>query len=258
MFFWRPVTTRRWASGSPGPWAREWPTRPGGPSRSLATGAFQMTGTELATMVDAGLRPIVLLLNNNSYGMLEALDSPRSYYHRRPWGLSWLLPGPGIHRRASGDGRRTRSRDRSSRGRRGSLPDRGDRRPRRPFSVPLPDQGAPGRSENAPRWSWADIEMRKRRSSAPRDLAIEDLAAEPGQSAQPARRTCLALARRRRRVRRRCLIQSEPNFQGRIAHRGQTQARFPLAAQSLHREFSPSSSVHKTATTSLDQCRGSY
>jgi indolepyruvate decarboxylase len=55
------------------------------PFALVGDGAFQMTGTELATMVDAGLRPIVLLLNNNSYGMLEALDAPRSYYHRRPW-----------------------------------------------------------------------------------------------------------------------------------------------------------------------------
>jgi TPP-dependent 2-oxoacid decarboxylase len=55
------------------------------PFALVGDGAFQMTGTELATMVDQGLQPIVLLLNNNSYGMLEALDSPRSYYHRRPW-----------------------------------------------------------------------------------------------------------------------------------------------------------------------------
>jgi indolepyruvate decarboxylase len=55
------------------------------PFALVGDGAFQMTGTELATMVDQGLRPIVLLLNNNSYGMLEALDAPRTYYHRRPW-----------------------------------------------------------------------------------------------------------------------------------------------------------------------------
>ena len=55
------------------------------PFALVGDGAFQMTGTELATMVDQGLRPIVLLLNNNSYGMLEALDAPRSYYNRRAW-----------------------------------------------------------------------------------------------------------------------------------------------------------------------------
>ena len=55
------------------------------PFALVGDGAFQMTGTELATMVDQNLRPIVLLLNNESYGMLEALDAPRPYYHRRPW-----------------------------------------------------------------------------------------------------------------------------------------------------------------------------
>ena len=55
------------------------------PFALVGDGAFQMTGTELATMVDAGLRPIVLLLNNGSYGMLEALDAPRPYYNRRAW-----------------------------------------------------------------------------------------------------------------------------------------------------------------------------
>ncbi len=51
----------------------------------VGDGAFQMTGTELATHVDLGLRPIVLLLNNGGYGMLEAVDRPRSYFERRNW-----------------------------------------------------------------------------------------------------------------------------------------------------------------------------
>jgi TPP-dependent 2-oxoacid decarboxylase len=51
----------------------------------VGDGAFQMTGIELATHVDQGLRPIVLLLNNGGYGMLEAIDRPRSYYERRSW-----------------------------------------------------------------------------------------------------------------------------------------------------------------------------
>ena len=55
------------------------------PFALVGDGAFQMTGTELATMVDQKLRPIVLLLNNSSYGMLEAVDAPRSYFDRRPW-----------------------------------------------------------------------------------------------------------------------------------------------------------------------------
>jgi indolepyruvate decarboxylase len=51
----------------------------------VGDGAFQMTGTELSTLVDQGLRPIVLLLNNGCYGMLEAIDGPRPYYERRTW-----------------------------------------------------------------------------------------------------------------------------------------------------------------------------
>jgi indolepyruvate decarboxylase len=51
----------------------------------VGDGAFQMTGTELATHVDLGLRPIVLLLNNGGYGMLEAVDRPRRYFDRRGW-----------------------------------------------------------------------------------------------------------------------------------------------------------------------------
>jgi TPP-dependent 2-oxoacid decarboxylase len=55
------------------------------PFALVGDGAFQMTGTELATMVDQGLRPIVLLLNNGGYGMLEAIDGPCRYYNRRSW-----------------------------------------------------------------------------------------------------------------------------------------------------------------------------
>ena len=51
----------------------------------VGDGAFQMTGIELATHVEQGLRPIVLLLNNGGYGMLEAIDRPRRYYDRRSW-----------------------------------------------------------------------------------------------------------------------------------------------------------------------------
>ena len=82
--FLAPATTPRWDSESPGPSVPGSPTPPVARSPWSAT-AFQMTGTELATMVDQGLRPIVLLLNNESYGMLEALDSSRPYYDRRPW-----------------------------------------------------------------------------------------------------------------------------------------------------------------------------
>ncbi len=51
----------------------------------VGDGAFQMTGTELGTHVDLGLRPIVILLNNGGYGMLEAIDRPRRYFDRRNW-----------------------------------------------------------------------------------------------------------------------------------------------------------------------------
>jgi indolepyruvate decarboxylase len=55
------------------------------PFALVGDGAFQMTGTELATMVDEGQRPIVLLINNSGYGMLEAIDRPNPYYNRRGW-----------------------------------------------------------------------------------------------------------------------------------------------------------------------------
>ena len=50
-----------------------------------------MTGIELATHVDQGIRPIVLLLNNGGYGMLEAIDRPHAYYEPQELGL----PRPG-------------------------------------------------------------------------------------------------------------------------------------------------------------------
>lgn len=55
------------------------------PFAIVGDGAFQMTGTELATMIEQGLAPIVLLLNNSSYGMLEAIDKSRNYYARPSW-----------------------------------------------------------------------------------------------------------------------------------------------------------------------------
>jgi indolepyruvate decarboxylase len=55
------------------------------PLAIVGDGAFQMTGTELGTLVDENLRPIILLLNNGGYGMLEAIDGPRPYYVRRDW-----------------------------------------------------------------------------------------------------------------------------------------------------------------------------
>jgi indolepyruvate decarboxylase len=55
------------------------------PFAIVGDGAFQMTGIELSTHVDSGLRSIILLLNNSAYGMLEAIDGHRTYYDRRAW-----------------------------------------------------------------------------------------------------------------------------------------------------------------------------
>ena len=78
---WPPVITPRWAlPGRAGRWERESSSPRGGHSRLGGDGAFQMTGTELATMNEQGLAPIVLLLNSSSYGMLEAIDRPRNYH----------------------------------------------------------------------------------------------------------------------------------------------------------------------------------
>lgn len=62
----------------------------------VGDGAFQMTGVELATLVDAKLSPIVLLLNNASYMMLEALDEPHAYYKRRPWDYVAIAKAVGV------------------------------------------------------------------------------------------------------------------------------------------------------------------
>ncbi len=71
----------------------------------VGDGAFQMTGTELATHVNLGLRTIVLLVNNGGYGMLEAIDRPRRYYERRGWDYLALARSLGAEaERVSGPG----------------------------------------------------------------------------------------------------------------------------------------------------------
>ncbi|MGO9598897.1 MAG: alpha-keto acid decarboxylase family protein [Isosphaeraceae bacterium] len=65
------------------------------PFAIVGDGAFQMTGTELATMVQQGLSPIVLLLNNGGYGMLEAIDRPRPYYARPSWDYTAMASSMG-------------------------------------------------------------------------------------------------------------------------------------------------------------------
>ena len=44
-----------------------------------------MTGTEMATLARLDLRPIILVLNNACYMMLEALDGPKTYYDLKSW-----------------------------------------------------------------------------------------------------------------------------------------------------------------------------
>lgn len=51
----------------------------------VGDGAFQMTGAELSTIVREGLRPIILILNNGTYMMLESLDAPQPYYRLNNW-----------------------------------------------------------------------------------------------------------------------------------------------------------------------------
>ena len=44
-------------------------------------------------MIQQGLAPIVLLLNNSSYGMLEAIDRSRDYYSRPSWDYAAMARG---------------------------------------------------------------------------------------------------------------------------------------------------------------------
>ena len=43
----------------------------------VGDGAFQMTGTELSTAVRLGLKPIVLVLNNEGYGTMRKIRDGR-------------------------------------------------------------------------------------------------------------------------------------------------------------------------------------
>ena len=113
------------------------------PFAIVGDGAFQMTGTELATLVDQKLRAIVLLLNNGGYGMMEAIDGPRPYYDRRDWDYPALARAWG----ATAERVTDVSELRGTRARRGflrHLSDRGDHSPRRSLasdeSHPQPHQ----------------------------------------------------------------------------------------------------------------------
>ena len=86
------------------------------PFAIVGDGAFQMTGTELSTMVDLGLHPIILLLNNSGYGMLEAIDRPRDYYLRRNWDFPNLARALGANAVTSQHAAELENRDRPRRG----------------------------------------------------------------------------------------------------------------------------------------------
>lgn len=51
----------------------------------VGDGAFQMTGSELSTLIANNLNAIVIVLNNGYYKMLSALDKHRDYYNLNNW-----------------------------------------------------------------------------------------------------------------------------------------------------------------------------
>lgn len=51
----------------------------------VGDGAFQMTGSELSSLIANQLNPIVIVLNNGYYKMLSALDQHRDYYNLNNW-----------------------------------------------------------------------------------------------------------------------------------------------------------------------------
>ncbi|MBX7105746.1 MAG: hypothetical protein K1X57_16810 [Gemmataceae bacterium] len=63
----------------------------------IGDGSFKMNGVELGTARDYGLNPIVIVLNNRSFGTLRAADRDREYYRVRPWDLVGLAASIGGH-----------------------------------------------------------------------------------------------------------------------------------------------------------------
>jgi indolepyruvate decarboxylase len=55
------------------------------PVALVGDGAFKMDGVEIATAVDLGLNPIVVVVNNGSFATLRVLDRARDYTRVRPW-----------------------------------------------------------------------------------------------------------------------------------------------------------------------------
>jgi indolepyruvate decarboxylase len=64
----------------------------------VGDGAFKMDGVEIATAVDLGLNPIVILVNNGTFATLRVMDRARDYVRVRPWdyvGLAKALGATG-------------------------------------------------------------------------------------------------------------------------------------------------------------------
>jgi indolepyruvate decarboxylase len=64
----------------------------------VGDGAFKMNGVEIATAVDEGLNPIVIVVNNGTFATLRVLDRDRPYMRVRPWdyvGLAHALGAEG-------------------------------------------------------------------------------------------------------------------------------------------------------------------
>ncbi|MFN3648277.1 MAG: alpha-keto acid decarboxylase family protein [Armatimonadota bacterium] len=62
----------------------------------VGDGAFKMNGVELATAVDHGLNPIVLVINNGTFATLRILDRDRDYMRVRPWDYVGLAQSLGV------------------------------------------------------------------------------------------------------------------------------------------------------------------
>ncbi|SNY50108.1 alpha-keto acid decarboxylase family protein [Paractinoplanes atraurantiacus] len=64
------------------------------PVLMIGDGAAQMTIQELGTIAAAGLRPVILLLNNRGYTIERALQSPQAVYNDvTPWNWRALVAG---------------------------------------------------------------------------------------------------------------------------------------------------------------------
>jgi TPP-dependent 2-oxoacid decarboxylase len=51
----------------------------------VGDGAFQMTGSEISTLVAQGVRAVIVLLNNSGFSSMAGLDRPRPYFKTAAW-----------------------------------------------------------------------------------------------------------------------------------------------------------------------------